>query len=315
MANEDFKAFHEEICQCEGDRSEGTNRTYCYNLCWLKKRIDGFDSEQGYPSFCEVMDYMTENKIPARRQMSTYIAMKVLLNQRGLTEESEKYGRPLVEVRNELQNEYDRQELTGRAKKNWIEYKDICCCAKTLQAETFALDKRVLWTKQQYTRAQLAFVLTFHLKYPLRRVLCTVKYLPKDPSVGNVLDDKTKVITIREHKMQRKYKDPFTFQLDRKMWRLAQLIRRQHKLRGVEADAHLLLSKYWRPMTRNTFCNWMKREMSTFDCCKGKSIGCLAIRRSVISHKRRGDRRMVDLKQIASDCMHSVKANELYRRY
>ena len=83
----------------------------------------------------------------------------------------------------------------------------------------------------------------------------------------------------------------------------------------MESDAPLLLSKYWKPMQRNTFCNWMKREMKAFDCCKGKSIGCLAIRRSVITHKRRGDRKVLDLKQIAHDCMHSVNANELYRRY
>ena len=35
MPTEDFNNFHAEICKCEAGRSDGTNRTYCYNLCWL----------------------------------------------------------------------------------------------------------------------------------------------------------------------------------------------------------------------------------------------------------------------------------------
>jgi hypothetical protein len=310
--SEQFCCFKAELCKCQGERTDSTMATYCYNLCWLQKRLDGFgDGTQ--PGFDDVMEYMTENKIALRRKQSSYVAMKVLLNVRGKTEESDKYARPLIEVKNQLQNEYDKQERSDKQQKNWVDYADLNCCAKELRTATYKLDKRKLWTKDEYARAQLAFILTFHLKFPLRRILCTIIYKPEDASVGNVLDDKTKKIIIRNHKMQRKYKDPFEFQLDRNMWRLSQLLRKQHKLRGVTKNAPILISRYWRPMTRNSYCNWLKREMGKLEPCKGKSVGCLAIRNSVITHKRRHDSKMLDRQEFAYNCMHRPAANELYR--
>ena len=305
-----MEAFRKELCACDSARCESSIKTYCYNLCWLKKRIDGFDDDGGVPKFEAIMDYMTENKIPLRRQQASFVAMKVLLNARGKS--SEKYARPLLEVRNQLQGIQEKQLMTESKAKNWISMKDLKAIAKDCRVQTYQLDKHVLWSKEEYARAQLAFILTFHLKYPLRRVLCTVKYKPADSTVGNVLDDKTKVITIRDHKMKRK-QTSYEFQLDRNMWRLAQLLRGQHAMRGIVSDSTLLLSKYWKPMSRNSFCVWLKREMSKFECCKGKSVGCLLIRNCVISHRRRKDMKLAQKEQFARDCMHSAGQNELYR--
>ena len=312
MVTEQFKCFNDELCKCDSKRTASSVTTYCYNLCWLQKRLDGFD-DGGFPSFEAVMDYMTENKIPARRQQSTFVAMKVLLNARGKTSESEKYAQPLIDVRNQLQNAREKQEMSETKAKNWVEFKDLKAIAKQTRTDTFNLDKRVLWSKDEYARAQIAFILTFHFKFPLRRVLCTVKYKPADPTSGNVLDDKTKTIIIRDHKMKRKYPEPFTFQLDRNMWRLAQLLRAHHTMRGVKEDMNLILSRYWRPMSRNSFCTWLKREMRAFECCKGKNVGCLMIRNVVISHRRRSEMKLAQKEQFAKDCMHSTKQNELYR--
>jgi hypothetical protein len=307
-----FCCFKDELCKCQGDRTDSTISTYCYNLCWLEKRLDGF-TETEQPSFNAIMDYMTENKIPLRRQQSSFVAMKVLHNTRGQKEESERYARPLIDVKGRLQNEYNKQERTERQKKNWVDFKDLSCCAKMLRAETYKLDKNSLWTKDEYARAQLAFILTFHLKYPLRRILCTIIYKPENKNLGNVLDDKNRKVIIREHKMQRKYKDPFEYRLDRNMWRLAQLLRKQHKLRGVTENATLLVSRYWRSMSRNSYCNGLKREMSRLEPCKGKSVGCLAIRNSVITHKRRHDSKILEREEFAYNCMHQAATNEMYR--
>lgn len=311
-----MQAFKDELCKCDKSREMSSIKTYCYNLCWLNNRIEGFEQDDtgpGHPSFEAVMDYMTENNIPLRRQQSSFVAMKVLLNARGKTAESAKYAQPLMDVRGKLQGLKEKQEMTESKAKNWVPFKDLKCCAKQARTETFALDKRILWTKEEYARAQVAFILTFHLKYPLRRVLCTVKYKPADPSSGNVLDDKTKVITIRDHKMKRIHEEPYTFQLDRNMWRLAQLLRAQHAMRGIREDSPLLLSRYWKPMSRNSFCVWLKREMGKFECCEGKAVGCLMIRNCVITHRRRKDMKLIEKEKFAKDCMHSTKQNELYR--
>lgn len=158
----------------------------------------------------------------------------------------------------------------------------------------------------------------------MRRILCTVLYKPDNPDEGNVLVDKAKKgvvnvgkptpkIVIRNHKMQRKYTEPFEYTLDRDMWRLAQLLRRQHKMRGVTENAPLLVSRYWRPMSRNSYCNWLKREMGKLEPCKGKSVGCLAIRNSVITWMRRNDTTLAERERFAYNCMHKPATNEIYR--
>ena len=309
----DYKTcFRDELCKCQGDRTCSSIDTYCYNLRWLALRIDRF-TKTDEPSFETVMDFLTESKATNRRRQSSFVAMKVLLNARNKTEKSDKYARPLIEVKNQIQNDYDKQEKNERQKKNWVDFKELKAAAKDLRKQTYALDKGKLWTKDEYARAQLAFILTFHLKYPLRRILCTVIYKPDDPNVGNVLIDKDKKMILRHHKMQRKYDEPFEYTLDRNMWRLAQLLRRQHKKRGVTRNAPLLLSRYWRKMSKNAFCNWLKREMRKLDCCKGKSVGCLAIRNSVITYRRRNDSKLSERAEFAYACMHKPSTNELYR--
>jgi hypothetical protein len=66
-------------------------------------------------------------------------------------------------------------------------------------------------------------------------------------------------------------------------------------------------------MTRNSYCNWLKREMGKLEPCKGKSVGCLAIRNSVITHMRRKDTTISERKAMAYNCMHKMQCNEMYR--
>ena len=104
----------------------------------------------------------------------------------------------------------------------------------------------------------------------------------------------------------------YRFQLDRKMWRLLQLLRKQHLMRGIKSGP-ILLNKFWKGMMPNSFTNWMKREMGKLESCKGKSVSCLGIRHSVITHQRRHDSTLDKRKEFARCCMHSESMNEQYR--
>ncbi len=311
MPSEQFCCF--EKCLCSDERSSRTKssiRTYCYNLCWLAKRMDGFEKD-GTPGAEAVMQYMTENDVPLKRRQMSYSAMKVYHNARNEIAESKKYAHPLVDVKHSLDREYNKQERTDRQKSNWIDYKCLKKHANELRQETFKLDKHILWDKDQFARAQLALILTFHLKYPIRRDLCTVQYNVEGNEQGNNLVDETKEIVFRDHKTKR-YHPEFRMKLDRLMWRLIQLLRSQHALRGLKSG-YLLLNRYWKQLHRNAFTNWMKREMGKLEACKGKSVGCLGIRHSVITHKRRNDSTLEKRNQFAYHCMHSAKRNEQYR--
>jgi hypothetical protein len=290
------------------NRTDSSVRTYCYNLCWLATRIPGF-TETDIPDADVVLKWMEDNEVSLRRRQMSYSAMKVLLNSKGDIAESKKYATPLLDMKYKIQKKYNQQNRTARQKANWVDYTCLKRHAKELRTKTLALGKNDLWDKNQFAEAQLAFILTFHLKYPIRRDLCTVKYNVDDNENGNNLVGKE--IIFKDHKLKR-LKTVFTMALDRTMWRLVQLLRRQHKMRGL-TSGNLILNRYWKPMLPNSFTNWMKREMGKLASCKGKNVSCLGIRHSVITHRRRNDLTLEQRQAFAENCMHSAAMNDQYR--
>ena len=286
-------------------RTDSTVRTYCYNLCWVAARMDGF-TEEDVPSPEAVIGYCERNDVPSNRRQLTYSSMKVLHNARNEPELSKKYAIPLVDARRALHAKYKKQRRTKQQAANWLEFKCIKHCAEELRKSTFALDKGAPWTKDNFARAQLALVLTFHLRYPLRRDLCSVVYAGDGP---NRLEKKEIILT--DHKNKR-WVPEYRFKLDRNAWRLVQLLKKQHKIRNLE-PGNLLLNRYWRPMKANAFTNWMKREMGKLPECEGKAVGCLSLRHSIITHRRRNDSTLDQREEFARCCMHSASTNELYR--
>ena len=123
-----------EKCLCSDERanrSAASVRTYCYNICWLAARMDGF-SEKEIPDPEVIMKYMEDNDVPLKRRQMSYSSMKVLHNARNEVALSKKYAQPLTDVKYEIQKEYAKQNRTDRQKKNWIEYK----CLKKRQGIT-----------------------------------------------------------------------------------------------------------------------------------------------------------------------------------
>ena len=305
------KDFCDELCKCESDRCAKTIQTYGYSLAWLARRIDGF-SKDSLPEPADVIDYLNEHKIKPRRKQCSYCAMKVLHNARGQPDKSHEYSQALIDVKRTIDKEYFAQERNEKQQKNWVEFTDLKREAAELRKFALSLDKFKLWTKAEYAKAQLAFILAFHLKYPIRRELASVQYGSDiDTSKGNVLMEKARKIVFREHKVK-KHHPVFEMILDRNQWRLLQLLRRQHRHRGITSGT-ILLNTYWRPMTGNAFTMWMKREMGKLESCKGKAVSCLCIRHSVITHQRRNDSSLKNRKAFADRCMHSMNQNDMYR--
>jgi hypothetical protein len=303
-----FCCWTDEIGRSDRPRTASSVKTYCYSLKWMDMRIDGF-TETECPSAENIIEYMDEHNISMKRRQSVYTAMKVLLNTRNELQESKKFAAPLLQAKRAIQSDYDKQQRTDKQKANWMDYAELKTIAKELKAEVLKFDKNSLWDKDTYAKAVLCFILHFHLKNPIRRDLCTVEYNSETPEKGNVLVDKK--ITFRDHKVKR-YTPEFHFELDRVQWRLLQLIRKQHTMRNV-TSGRIFLNRYWRGMSRNGFTTWLRREMGKIDACKGKNVGCLAIRHSVITHTRRNDTKYEARKEFARRCMHSCRQNEDYR--
>ena len=91
------------------------------------------------------------------------------------------------------------------------------------------------------------------------------------------------------------------------------IIRRQQKLRHLPTG-HVLLNRYWRLMSPNGYSTYFKREMKKMPGCERKTVGCMAIRHSVITHFRRGEMKITAEKAFADRCMHkSTERNKQYR--
>ena len=67
-------------------------------------------------------------------------------------------------------------------------------------AEVFQHNKNNKFDKKEFHKLQLAFILSFHLKYPLRRDLSTVTYSTNPGPTGNVIDLHGQRLHLRKYK-------------------------------------------------------------------------------------------------------------------
>ena len=288
--------------------NEQTRKSYAYSLCWICDRC-GFADDETPPVLDEIVNWLDEAKVGSERRKNCYKVLRTLHQIRGEHDKADPY-KPLLSQLNVPPS----QEKTKREKASWVDIRELKAAAKKLRAQTYALPKKELWSKTDYKTAQLAFLLTFHLKFSVRRDICQVRYNAADPTQGSVLLDATHEVVIRTHKTRAQYPE-VKLKLDRDMWRLAQLLRKQHALRGHTGEGYLIRSSNWKPLTPNAFTMWFKRELSRCcECCAGKSLGCSMLRKIKISHKRRHEMSLADKTQLAKECMHSVATSEIYRK-
>ncbi len=306
----DANYFFKIICE-KGDSSRCANtcKTYSYSLAWLAKRMEEF--ETGTPTPEEVIAYLDNSKVTDSRKMLSYTAMKVFHNVQGETEDSAKYCAPLLESKKAIDASYDNQTRTDKQEKNWVEHSCLKKYTAALRKSTLAYDKNKLWTKDQYADATLAFILQVHMTFPIRRDLVSVQWGSNFTDADNYIDDATHEIVLNKHKTSR-WHGTNRLKMSRPMWRLAQLLRKQQKMRSMKSG-NILLNRYWRKMSPNGFSTWMKREMKKCPGCEDKSVGCLILRHCVITHKNRNAPTIKQNREFAAKCMHSTTLNARYR--
>ena len=300
----------EKMCDSDKCPSDSTLKTYAYSLAWMADRIDGFTKDK-VPDCETIMKYMNGNKVPHARRLASYTALKVWHNCNGDKDCSKKYCTPLILAKREQDSHYAKQKRSDHQNKNWVDFKVLKKYAACIRDKTFHLDKNKLWNKDEYAMATLAFILQFHLVYPIRRCLCTVQWGIEHSDDENYLDWDKQSIVWNKHKTH-KYQGQIVHKLSRQMWRLFGLLRKQQKMREI-TSGHILLNRYWRKMTKNGFSSWIKREMKKCYGCADKEVGCLIIRHAVITHKRRHCMTNAQREKFALQCMHTPKTNDDYR--
>jgi hypothetical protein len=314
--------------QCDNDDcpTDSTLKTYGYSMQWMAQRMEGFDVEKEMvPTPEKVLGYMEDNKVGTGRRVQSYTALKVFhrcfRNCKENQSHRKTYGVPLVQCRRKVEADYRKQERTPKQIKNWVDKPVLKKYSATLRKKAFALNKNELWTKGSFATAQMAFIMTYLMTYPIRRDLPTVQW-GVEPSVKiNYVDDTRRAIVYNVHKSARwdvdpetKIRRPTVHALSRPMWRLLKLLRKQQKMREIESG-FILLNCYWRPMKKNAYSGWLKRELKKCPGCEDKNVTSMPIRNSVITHKRGNCMTLAQRDTFGNQCMHSASTNEIYRRH
>ena len=310
--------------RCE-NRSVSTTNTYGYSLNWMASRMDGFEYDGTtydgvvaggritVPKPETIIDWMDTNKASKSRRMLSFTALKVWHNCFGEDAESAVYGPPLVSCRRCISADYDKQQRSPEQSANWVDHGCLKKYGAELRKRVFALNKNVRWSKNEVTDAQLAFFITYHLTFPIRRDLHTVEFgiEPAEDEKRNYVDMKTRKVVYNHHKTLR-WHGIINHQMNRPMWRLFSLLRKQHKLRKSEVK-FVLVNRHWKKFSPSGFSNFLTREFKKMPGCEHKSVGCTGIRHSVITHANRNQRTIAQNREYARKCMHSTKLNAQYR--
>lgn len=306
-------------CHCNRSPLDRTLLAHAYNIAWLADRIDGFDAEKlTVPDPEVIMGYLDDSKVSNARKGTSYSAMKVWHRCHNQQDYRNQYNPHLMECHRCQNSEAVKQLRNKKEAKNWVDYKDFTKMRKILSSRVCACakEKKRLWSKQEFTDANMAFILEFHSKYPLRNELHSVKYSrDKNKDWGpdeNFLDQDTQEIVWRNFKTKKSLGEQ-RHKLTRKMWRLWRYIMKQHIELDLR-DNHMILGRQWHGLTSCGFASYFDRELKEFDCCKGKRVTPMIFRKSHITHKLRKQMSIDVHEKYAKKCLHSSEQNHKYRK-
>ena len=306
-------------CNCRKTPLDRTLRNHAYSISWLADRIDGFDAEKlTVPDPEAIMSYLDESKVSVGRKSTCYSAMKVWHRCHDEKDKQNQYNAHLLHCHRCRNTEEAQQKRNERESKNWVDHKDFAKMRKELCSRVCkcAKMKKKLWSKQEFTDANMAFILEYYNKYPLRNELHSVRYsMDKDKEWGpddNFLDQENHEIVFRNFKTRDSLGEQ-RHKLSRKMWRLWRYIVKQHIELNLNDD-HMIIGRQWRGLSSCGFAAYFVRELGQFDCCKGKRVTPMIHRKSHITHKLRKQMSMVDHQKYAHKCLHSLSQNHKYRK-
>lgn len=305
-------------CHCNKAPLDRTIKNHAYAMAWLAERIDGFDEDElKVPEPEAIMSYLDGAKVTNGRKSNSYAAMKVWHRCHDEQDNRSKYNSHLMECNRCQYNERIEQARNEKESKNWVDYKDFAKIRKIVCSRVCecAKQKKRLWSKQEFTDLNMAFILEYHNKYPLRNELHSVKYSmdpKKEWGNENFLDQENQEIVWRDFKTKHSLGEQ-RHKLSRKMWRLWRYIQKQHVALNL-TDDHIILGKHWHGLSSCGFASYFNCGMQEFECCKGKRVTPMIHRKSHITHYLRRQIPIQKHNKYANNCLHSMAQNQQYRK-
>jgi len=228
----------------------------------------------------------------------------------------EKYTKEMIDLANQSNEQYKKQEKSQKQVDNWINYEDLVRLANNMLGR---LKKHSILTKEELTRAeynllQEVVLLRFYLNFPLRNDLADVKVISdksEDDKVNNFLlvnGDNISLI-LNDYKTAKTF-GPQEYNLDKKFSKIVRIF-----LKHNTSGFFITKTNRTEAITPNGITKLLNR---LFKREVDKTISTSMIRHITATYDRKNDKTLAELEalkaKIQKKYLHSDDTNQLYRK-
>lgn len=281
-----------------------------------KEQVCNFDNLDFLKDYDRVMKTIEDENSNTRK--NRLIAIVVSLQATDAEKKLiEKYQKSMVELAEQSNEQYRKQERSVKQKENWVEYQGLVDLANDMlkRIKQNNILKKENLSKAEYNALQEYVVLRFYLNYPLRNDLADVKVITsKEQNNGKdnfLLVDGEKIsLILNEYKTVKTF-GPQLYELDQKFSKIIHIFLKHN-------DSGFFITKTNRkdPISANGITKLLnKLFMREVD----KRISTSMIRSIVASHDRRNDATIAEIerlkKSVQKKFLHSLETNNtIYRK-
>jgi len=280
-----------------------------------KEAICNFDNLNFLDDFDRVMESLADENVNTKK--NRLIAIVVSLQATKANPKLvERYTKEMIELANQSNENYRRQEKTEKQKENWVNYEDLVRLANEMLAR---LKKHSILSKEELTRAeynllQEYIVLRFYLNFPLRNDLADVKVISdksEDDKRNNFLlvDGENISLILNDYKTAKTFGSQ-EYNLDKKFSKIVRIF-----LKHNTSGFFITKGNRTEAITPNGITKLLnrlfKRELD-------KTISTSMIRHITATYDRVNDKTLAELealkKKVQRRYLHSDDTNQLYRK-
>ena len=280
-----------------------------------KESICNFNNLNFLDNYERVMQSLADENVNTKKNRLIAIVVSLQASD-GDKKLIEKYTKEMIDLANQSNEQYKKQEKSQKQVDNWINYEDLVRLANNMLGR---LKKHSILTKEELTRAeynllQEVVLLRFYLNFPLRNDLADVKVISdksEDDKVNNFLlvnGDNISLI-LNDYKTAKTF-GPQEYNLDKKFSKIVRIF-----LKHNTSGFFITKTNRTEAITPNGITKLLNR---LFKREVDKTISTSMIRHITATYDRKNDKTLAELEalkaKIQKKYLHSDDTNQLYRK-
>ena len=318
-----MSTLQEKIHKLKPNLKESSIKLYITNLkriyreieCNGRKDICNFDNLDFLNDYERVMQTLEDENLNTKK--NRLIAIVVSLQATKANPKLiERYTKEMIELAEQSNEQYKKQQKTDKQKENWVDYEDLVSLANDILKR---VKKHNILTKDELTRAeynllQEMVVLRFYLNFPLRNDLADVKVISSKDE-DNKKDNFLLVTPEKISLILNDYKTAKTFgaqeyDIDKKFSKIVRIF-----LKHNTSGYFITKTNRSQPISANGITKLLNRLfMRELD----KKISTSMIRHITATYDKRNDKTLAELEElkrkVQKKYLHSDDTNQLYRK-